>query len=224
MSVFIPSTIKTGGKGYVRNYKGNAHYEIMKFKIKMELLKEYYGEDSKFYISSLCTIFRKDVECLGGKTEYTILYNAILINEYILDEIRINDFDHFISSIITRFHILDPLVKSLFFLLDKKNKEDYALEDIQNDIVEFIRSNKLKLVMIKYKPDKTTYEKKFNQYIKKISTSDIDNNAEVDHAAHIIQKNIKEFIHLLDIVSQYIIDLEEFYIELTDKIYKYSKK
>lgn len=223
MSITIPST-KAGGGEYVRNYENNAYRKITQFKTKIELLDEHYHKDPSFYIETLRTIFESNADFLGGATDYSLLYDATILHNFLIDQFYMNDFHYFVQSIIDRFKISEPLIHSFYFIVDMKPDTVSEYESIQDKLIEYIQEHDIQLKMKHTKPHSDLYETTFNQYLKKINPPQPIGTIDIPTMVQTLQKNMKEYIHALDIVLPYIIDLETFYIELADKLYAYKSK
>ena len=196
----------------------------MQFRIKIELLNEHYNKDPEFFVTSLRSIFEKDVECLQGDSKYALLYDAIIIHNYLLEQFDMNTFEYHVQSIMDRFKILQPLFKSIAFILDKEIEEEFDFEEIQSECIDYIQKNNLQLEMKHIKPEDEVYKKKFYEYIEKMHIQESTKDVNLENIVQLIQSNIKEYLTIIDILMPYIIDLESFYIELTDKLYASKQK
>lgn len=222
MSLSIPCDAKHGG-GFTRNYKKNASQKINQFKIKLELLDSHYNKDHLFYIANLRDIFSNELDFLHGETNYQLLYDIILIHNYLLEQLDIHQFEHHIRAVMERFTLLDPLFSSFAYILDKEDDEiqyDKLLEDIKT----FIEKNKIEVEVIQKIPSEEPHKTQFYEHMGNIKIHESVRDVNLINMVHTVQKNMKTYLLLLEVLCPYISELESFYIALADSLYKKKKE
>lgn len=222
MSLAIPCDAKQGG--VVRNYKKNASQKINQFKIKLELLHSHYNKDYIFYISSLRDIFSNDLEFLQGESNYQLLYDTILIHNYLLEQLEIQQFEYHVRAIMERFSLLDPLFLSFSYILDKEDSEELNYDILLEEIKKYIQKNKVELDVSQMVPNDEIYKSEFYECMEKMNLHESMRDMNIPNMITVVQKNIKSYLLLLEIMVPYISELELFYIALADSLYKKKKR
>lgn len=222
MSLSIPCDAKHGG-GFTRNYKKNASQKINQFKIKIELLHSHYNKDHLFYIKNLRDIFSNELDFLNGESNYQLLYDIILIHNYLLEQLDIHQFEYHTRSIMERFSLLEPLFSSFSYILDKEDDElqyDVLLEEIK----KFIETHKIEIEITQKIPEEEPAKTNFYEYMDKLKIHETMKDMNLTNMINVVQKNMKSYLHLLEVMCPYISELETFYITLADNLYKKKKQ
>lgn len=218
MSLSIPCDAKHGG-GVTRTYKKNASQKINQFKIKIDLLHSHYNKDHLFYLTNIRDMFSNELEFLHGESNYQLLYDTILIHNYLLSQLEIHQFEYHVRSIMERFSLLDPLFSSFAYLLEKEEDEltyDRLLEEVKT----FIEKNKIEVDVTQTIPKDEPIKTHFYEYMEKMHIHETMRDMNLVNMVQIVQKNMKLYIHVMDILLPYINELELFYTTLADSLYK----
>lgn len=220
MSLTIPSDSICGG-GITRSYKKNAFHKIYQFKITIELLDKQYNKDHIFYVTKLRDLFNQ-LDFLEGDTEYQILYDCILLSNYISELLENNLFEYHVKLLLDRFKIIDPLLKSFKYTI-KEEKDGISYEMILQKIKSYIEKNNISLEMTKSIPNSDKYKNNFYEFMEKIKVKELPKDISLISVCGVIRYNLKNYLKIVDHLIEYISELEEFYIELSKKIYALKK-
>lgn len=201
MKLSIPIT---GGSSCDICYDKNIETEINRFILINNLLNKYL-HDSKFYIQNIKYLF--------NKLDYTdnLLNDCKIINNHLISILSVNNFELIIQKIINEFNISHPLINSIKYII----KGD---DDIVNKMIKYIKDNNVHIKLSIILKNKNLYKTQYEKLNKTIKHCDKKNN--IESIIKCVSHNISEYIKILNLLNPFILNLEDYYVNLSQELYK----
>lgn len=220
MRLTIPSS-KSGG-GFTRIYNNIVLNNINNNENKYKLISQYLNKDNvDFYLMNLFKYMNKiyQLELIIQDDEHIIINNIYEIYKFVSKNLKNKDFCYHKKQILKIHPLGQEFVDAIQYLIDGTSIAS---------LKKYIKKNKIQKIKLENEyPKDDIYIKKFNEIIKDIKIKDISKGKiklsyQYDklNLAKYIHKNILQLFKINECFNLYLFDLELFYLDITNKIYK----